>query len=102
MSIADERTELPDGVLRMERLEYRGKRYQVPIFDAADPVVLRPAPANARHDADPEQLVLQSIHGTWDLAQFQRPRRPVSLGLLDPAELARFTRPGVARVLDMP
>lgn len=92
---------LPDGVLRIERSSYNGKHYQVPVFDPADPVVLRARPErNAPIPLD--EPVIRTLNSTWDLRQFLAPRRPVSLGLLDDAELARFTRPGVARVLDMP
>jgi hypothetical protein len=85
----------------MERQQYRGKHYQVPIFDVASPVILTPAPSNARHDRSPSHI-LERLDRTWDLAEFARPCRPVSLGSLDAAELAVFTRPGVTRVLDMP
>jgi hypothetical protein len=91
---------LPDGVLRIDRFAYNGKHYQVPIFDPADPVVLRPARGAASIPAD--EAVIRSLNGVWDLREFLKPRRPVSIGILDEAELARLTRPGVARVLDMP
>lgn len=93
---------LAHGVLRMDRFQYRGKHYQVPIFDTADPVILMPDPERARYDRDPEQLVLRCLNRTWNQAEFLRPRRPVSLGVLDRGELEAFTRPGVPRVLDMP
>ena len=93
---------LPAGVLRVDRRDYRGKHYQVPILDPADPVILHPRAADAVALDPPDSLVLSTIDSVWDLAQFLRPRRPVSLGLLSAAELTDFTRPGVVRVLDMP
>ncbi len=92
----------PDGVLRMERVAYRGKHYTVPIFDPSAPILLRPDPSRAQFDRDPSQPVLAGIDRPWDLAEFARPRRPVSLGVLPPEMLARFAQPGLVRVLDMP
>lgn len=93
----------PDGVLRIERFEYRGKRYQVPIFDPEDPVVLTARPEHAAQVPRAEdEPVLRTLNTVWDLRQFLIPRRPVSLGLLDADELRVFTRPGAPRVLDMP
>lgn len=91
------------GVLAVERLGYRGKRYAIPIFDPADPVVLVPRPERAPSPPSPESSpILRCLHATWDLAEFERPRRPVSLGILDEDELRTFTRPHAVRVLDMP
>ena len=92
---------LPEGVARIERFSYRGKHYQVPVFDAGDPVVLR-AQGAAGPPLPADHPVVRGIHSIWDLAQFRRPRRPLSLGVLSDDELAMFTRPGAARVLDMP
>jgi hypothetical protein len=92
---------LPDGVLRIERLSYRGKHYEVPIFDPDRPVVLRPRPATI-DPATREERVVRGIHTVWDLSEFTRPRRPVSLGVLSDEEIAAFARPGATRLLDMP
>ena len=93
----DDFTELPAtppaGVLRVERRTYRGKHYQVPILDPADPVILRPRPEHAVALDPPDSLVVSTIDTVWDLATFLRPRRPVSLGVLSADELATFTRP---------
>lgn len=93
---------LPDGVLRIDRFQYRGKRYEVPIFDTADPVILRAEPDRCSVPAPGDEPVIRDIHSIWDLAQFRQARRPVSLGQLDARELATFTLPNVPRVLDMP
>jgi hypothetical protein len=90
------------GVVRSDGFAYRGKRYEVPIFDPADPVVVRADPAAPIPDIPPDAPVVRSINTTWDLANFATPRRPVSLGTLSPAELAVFTRPDAVRVLDLP
>jgi hypothetical protein len=96
---ADDATLAP-GVIRMDRFSYRGKRYQVPIFDPSDPVVLRPRPLAVTVDRD--HPVIRSFDTTWDLAEFRVPRRPVSVGLVPGDELGAFGREGVTRVLDMP
>jgi hypothetical protein len=91
-----------DAIVRTDRFEYRGKRYEVPIFDARDPVILRPcspAPTVSVPAADP---VIQSLNTVWDLARFQTVHRPVSVGVLSPEEVAPFAAPGLTRVLDMP
>lgn len=95
-------TPLADGVLRVEQLTYRGKRYQLPIFDPERPVVLVARPEASLVPIDPAAPVIRDIHSIWDLARFREARRPVSLGTLDEAELAVFTRPGATRVLDLP
>ena len=70
---------LPTGVLRIERLSYRGKHYQVPVFDPAEPLILRPEPARSTVPIPADEPVLRTLNSTWDLAQFRVPRRPVSL-----------------------
>jgi hypothetical protein len=87
-----------EGILRRERLSYRGKHYDVPIFDPTDPVLLHARPENA--PALEDSPVLRCLNTTWNLEEFSRPRRPVSLGILDGLET--FARPGAERVLDMP
>jgi hypothetical protein len=101
MQPSDEKTLAP-GVLRVERLSYRGKHYQVPIFDPSDPTVLRPEPSRCAVPVPTKEPVIRTLNSTWDLAQFRVPRRPVSLGVLSAEELAVFTRPGAVRILDMP
>lgn len=93
---------LRDGVLRVERLSYRGKHYRLPVFDAARPVLLRSRPERASLASSADSLVLRDVHTLWDPARFLEPRRPVSLGLLGADELAVFTTPGAVRVLDLP
>ena len=90
-----------DGVLRVERLSYRGKHYDLPIFDPERPLVLSARPSAIDRDLRDEP-VIRGIHSIWDLDAFTRPRRPVSLGTLDASELATFARPGATRILDMP
>ncbi|MDO9019917.1 MAG: hypothetical protein Q8S73_15450 [Deltaproteobacteria bacterium] len=93
---------LRDGVLRVERLSYRGKHYRLPVFDAARPVLLRSRPERASLASSADSLVLRDVHSLWDPGRFLEPRRPVSLGLLGADELAVFTTPGAVRVLDLP
>jgi hypothetical protein len=91
-----------DGIARVESLSYRGKNYDVPIFDTEGPVVLTPHASDLALPARAESPVLQCLHSTWDLAQFMVPRRPVSLGTLSAAEVAVFAMPEAVRVLDLP
>jgi hypothetical protein len=92
-----------DGLIAVEHLGYRGKRYEIPCFDTAGGLVLKAHPEDAPPlpSAD-ESPVVRCIHGLWDLTEFERPRRPVSLGTLTQAEIEDFTRPDAVRVLDMP
>lgn len=96
---------LPRGVLRLERTSYRGKHYEVPIFDPAEPVLVEPsrdAPLPLALPDRESSPVLACIDTVWDRDQFRVARRPVGLGVLTAAELATFARPGVVRVLDLP
>jgi len=88
-------------VLRIESFGYRGKNYQVPIFDPSDPVIVTARPDQGHLDA-PDSPVLRCLNSIWDLTEFATPRRPLSLGVLSAAELASFSRPRAVRVLDMP
>lgn len=90
-----------DGVIRFDHLSYRGKSYEVPVFDTSSPTILRGDPARAARVPD-DSLVIHGLNSTWDVAQFLRPRAPVSLWVLGPEDLRTFARPGAPRVLDMP
>lgn len=93
---------MSDGVLRVDHFSYNGKRYEAPVFDPASPVVLRADPTRNRAPIPGDEPVVRTLHTTWDLRRFLEPHRPISLGVLDEAELAIFTRPDATRVLDMP
>ena len=93
---------LAPGVARVETLAYRGKNYDVPIFDIADPVILRPRSINIPLPNASDSPVIRCLNSTWDLAEFGKPRKPISLGDLSAADLDVFTRPGAVRVLDLP
>jgi len=94
-----------NGVLGIDRFSYRGKHYQVPVFDAAEPIVIvaRTERAQGERFGDPaDEPVLRCLGTIWDPAEFRIPRRPVSLGCLTAEELTSFVRPDAVRVLDMP
>lgn len=93
---------LADGVARIESFAYRGKSYEAPIFDTTDPVILRPRETDIALPDAADSGVIRCLNSTWDLAEFERPRRPVSLGDLSKTELDVFSRPDAVRVLDMP
>ena len=93
----------PAGLVQIERTEYRGKHYEIPVFDALEGLLLKANAAQARLDPNPtSQPVLDGIHGVFDHAQFENARCPVSLGVLTDTELAKFKTPGATRVLDVP
>lgn len=105
MSSPETETSPPRGVLRMDRFAYRGKQYQVPILDPADPVIVTPCPDRARSVLVPDAAefpVIRCLSSVFRLDELLVPRRPVSIGVLPPEELAIFTRPGAVRVLDLP
>ncbi|HEY8077955.1 MAG TPA: hypothetical protein VIF62_27705 [Labilithrix sp.] len=91
---------MTEGLLGTEKLSYRGKHYEVPLFDPADPVVIVPRKNDVAIPRD--EPVIRTLDTTWDLAQFTVPRKPISLGLVEGEELAEFARPGAVRLLDMP
>jgi hypothetical protein len=102
---------LPPGVLGLERQQYRGKRYEIPIFDPAEPVLITAQTPRWPPALDPRQpgagtaearAILECVDTVWDLDRFLTPRRPVSLGVLDDAETAVFAAPEAVRVLDLP
>ena len=103
MSFADAPPALPPGVARHERIAYRGKHYLLPIFETAGGLVLTARPQLAQVPASPDGRVVAGIHGVFDIVELRdRPRRPASLGVLSPGELADLVHPGAPRVLDMP
>ncbi len=102
MSSSDTSSRLAPGVVRIDRFAYRGKNYQVPVFDTQEPVVLTARPPTVTLPEPTYESVLRCLNSTWDLDEFMIPRRPVSLGTLSAAELAVFTQPEAVRVLDMP
>lgn len=96
---------LAEGVTRIERFAYRGKNYQSPVFDSAEPQIILPRSGGHALDRLPsfeESQVLRCLSSTWDLAEFAIVRRPLSLGVLSDSELEAFVQPGAVRVLDMP
>ena len=97
-----EHSPLPDGVVRMDRFQYNGKRYEVPIFNTANPIIILPNSDCSTVPIPEDEPVIRTLNFTWDLRQFLVPRRPVSLGRLSAEELASFVRPSGIRLLDMP
>jgi hypothetical protein len=92
----------PEGLLRIESLAYRGKTYEVPVFDASDPVVLVARETDIRLPDPSESPVMRCLNSVWNPDEFKVARRPISMGDLCSEELVDFTRPGAVRVLDMP
>lgn len=102
MSRSEEGERLAPGVIRLDQLSYRGKNFQIPVFDPQAPVVLTSKPSDFALPEPESTPVLRCVNSTFDLAEFKTPRRPMSLGTLNAAELAVFARPGAVRILDMP
>lgn len=96
---------LADGVARVERLSYRGKRYQIPVFETAGASDFTGDAARAARVELPSfeaSPVMRCLASTWDAREFEIARRPVGLGLVSGADLETFARPGAVRVLDLP
>ena len=94
----------PEGSsVHMDVFSYRGKNYEVPIFDANDtPVILKASSSSNEISLPDTSPILRCIDSIWTLNEFLQPRYPVSLGLLNVNELGVFTKTGAVRVLDMP
>ncbi len=88
-------------VSRIEHFSYRGKNYDVPIFDPSSPIVITPDASRAAALSKDERVV-QSIDTIWNLREFERAHRPVSVGVLSREELDVFAKPEAVRILDMP
>lgn len=87
--------------IRYEQASYNKKHYVLPVFDAADPIVLRAHPDRAATPSSPDGRVVAEIHGVFDITALRdRPRRPASLGVLD--DVPAFAQQNGIRVLDMP
>jgi len=96
---------LSEGVLGVQTLGYRGKRYDLPVFDVQHPIVLsaQPLEETQRVALDcSDSPVLADIDTPFDLSRFTAPRKPVSLGHIRGHELETFHKPGAVRLLDMP
>jgi hypothetical protein len=98
---------LPPGVVRIESQSYRGKNYDVPIFDTADAIILEPRTTGSVGAVVPlpaaaESPVIRCLHSKWNLAEFEVPRKPVSVGDLGEDDLTVFSRENAVRVLDLP
>ena len=105
MSGSENGAVLAEGVARIEQLSYRGKRYQVPIFDTAGASEFTGAAERAAElelpsaEASP---VMRCLATMWDLREFEKPRCPVGLGTMTGEALASFVLAGAVRVLDLP
>jgi hypothetical protein len=91
------------GDVRFERFSYRGKHYTVPVFSAHGGVEFEPQPklntAPIAHDSP----IMQTLNTPFRLSNFKVPRKPISLGVLPPAEMAILSTPsGAPRTLDLP
>jgi hypothetical protein len=92
-----------DFLLGTERVSYRGKHYEIPIFDPKNPVLLQANPEKAYTTPRAEESpVIRCLNRTWDLGEFEHPRKPVSLGVLTKEEISVFAQPDAVRVLDLP
>lgn len=87
-------------MLEVEHFGYRGKHYQVPIFDPSKPMLLTAGKTSVPVPYDAP--VITKLNSLFDLSEFKTAHRPVSLGVLSPVELSVFTTPDAVRVLDLP
>ncbi len=92
----------PEGVTTLKSFSYRGKHYQVPIFDTLEPITILARETTLTLPTAEQSRVIRCLNSTWDLSEFKKPRSPVSLGTLSHDELNVFSKPEAVRVLDLP
>lgn len=86
----------------IERVSYRGKHFTVPALDSDGGCFIEPNPQNNKIPAPADSLVIQTLNAPFDLRHFKRPRRPVSLGLIEESRRPEVFKVGVPRILDLP
>ena len=57
-----------EGVKSYEHFDYRGKQYEVPVFDVSNPVVLHPRPLHLHPDLG--QGVFRCLNTVFNLDEF--------------------------------
>jgi hypothetical protein len=86
-----------------EKAAYRGKKFTIPTFSRRGGVRFH---GNAKLNEVPipnDSPIIQVLNQPFELKNFKIPRRPVSLGVLSPQELAVLASPtGAPRTLDLP
>lgn len=85
-----------------KELSYRGKHFIVPELSKEGFEIIPNKDAFVPEIPE-DSPIIRALNKTWDLNEFNIPRRPVSLGVIPSEEQLRFQTRGVApRVLDMP
>lgn len=85
------------------RTGYRGKHFTIPVFTAEGGVRFDGSAELNQVAVPQDSPIIQCLNQPFDRAHFKTPRRPVSLGLLTPAQLRVLRTKGDAqRTLDMP
>lgn len=86
-----------------DKAAYRGKHFTMPNLSRRGGVRFH---GNAKLNEAPipaDSPIIQALNLPFDLSHFKTPRRPVSLGIITPTEMAILAHPtGAPRVLDMP
>lgn len=86
-----------------EKAAYRGKHFTIPTFSKRGGVRFH---GNAKLNTaivPADSPIVLALNQPFDLKHFKTPRRPVSLGILTPEEIAILANPtGAPRTLDMP
>lgn len=96
---------LTEGLLSVDRFEYNGKHYAVPVFCPKDGINLRPNPVGCSSPSVPaDSPIIQKLNSIWDLENFKVSRCPVSVGFIPEGKRARMfsSENVVPRTLDMP
>lgn len=88
----------------VEKASYRGKHFTIPPFTRRGGVRFH---GNAKGNLvaiDRSHPIIAALNQPFDFAQFKTPRKPFSLGILPPEELAVLAnpQPGAPRTLDLP
>lgn len=86
-----------------KRAAYRGKHFTIPEFSARGGVRFRGDARRNQVAIPTDSPIIQVLNQPFDLANFKIARRPISLGVLPPEELAILASDhGLPRTLDMP
>lgn len=85
------------------KLAYHGKHFTVPDHDRAGFEVFPDQKNLPRDVAVPAgSPVIKDLNTVWDINKFLIARKPVTICKLNEKQLKEFSKPGVARTLDMP
>lgn len=87
----------------LQKVGYHGKHFTVPTHTKEGVEIVADKNKNLITPPSAEESpIIKDLNSFWNLEKFLTPRVPVSLGFLSTEEKEQFSRPNVARTLDMP